>query len=75
LRARRGEPSEELREAHVVTDGEPELAGGRIDHCNLATRRDVRGLAIGLGLAGDVYVEQMNLVVARDAPAAVIEHE
>ena len=35
----------------------------------------MRGLAIELGLAGNVDIEQMNLVVSRDTLAARIEHE
>ncbi len=35
----------------------------------------MRRLAIGLGLAGNIYVEEMNFVVARNALAACIEHQ
>src|SRR5262249_53095207 len=66
---------EELREADVVADSESQAPHRCIDHHGLAPRRNVCGLAVRLRLTRNVDIEQMDLVVARDALAARIEDE
>ena len=53
----------------------PSAAERRRRNDRLCAGHDGRGLAIALLAARNVDVEQMDLVVARDAAAALVEHE
>ncbi len=64
----------ELREAHVVADGEADPAPGRVGQHGLVTAGDGVGLAVFLARR-QVDVEQMDLAVARGDPALGIDEE
>ena len=60
----------EFREAQVVADRQAQAPRGRIERHHRVARRHVRRLAVTLGAIGQLDVEQMDLVVARDPGAA-----
>src|ERR1700722_5103664 len=68
LRSRGTQGTKQLREAHVVAHRKPELPHGGIHYRGARSGSHVRRLAIRLGTARNIDIEQMNLVVAPPAP-------
>src|SRR5882757_5269391 len=75
LRARCAQATKQLREADVITDGQPDLANGGVNDRGARAWCHIGRLAIFLGLTRDVDIKEMDLVVASDPVAGSVVDE
>src|SRR5579875_3643128 len=75
LRSAGAQGAVQLREAHIVTDGQSQAARGRFGDDRRFSWRDVCRLTVALLPAGNVDIEQMDLVVARGDTPPIIEQQ
>src|SRR4051812_45966645 len=67
------EPPIELGKAHIVANGKPEPPERTVERHRTLARFERARLVVALIVRGEA--EKMHLVVARDAPPAVVEHQ
>ncbi len=67
--------AKQLRKADVITHGQPDTADWCIDYFGSRARRHVRRLTVAFIARRDVYIEQVDLVVARCASTVGAIHQ
>src|SRR6185369_13344762 len=75
LCALRLQHAEQFGKTHVVAHSHAETPQRRRGNHRLYAGHDGRGFAITLFASGDIDVEQMNFVVARNVAAALVEYQ